>query len=149
MSAAESVLARRIEDLTDALRRVVEERSEDIQAVFLYGSALSPRFRSDSDLDVAILDDPKHPLSWSDQARLMDTLERVTGRGVDLRLLRESSPSHQAHVIEQGRLVWKKNPGEVERYTQAALAEAREARHRATEEWRDVLERLAGAASPR
>jgi hypothetical protein len=30
----------------------------------------------------------------------MDILERVLGRGIDLRRLRESSPSHQAHVLE-------------------------------------------------
>jgi predicted nucleotidyltransferase len=60
-------------------------------AVFLYGSALDRLFRPDSDLDVAVLDDKQHPLSWPDQARLMDALERTTGRGVDLRMLRESS----------------------------------------------------------
>jgi predicted nucleotidyltransferase len=149
MSTPESVIARRIEDLTVALRRVVEEDPSGIRAVFLYGSALDALFRPDSDLDVAVLDDPAHPLSWSDQARLMDSLERITGRGVDLRLLRESSPSHQAHVIEHGKLVWRESPAEVERYTRAALDEARQAHQRAAAEWRAVLDRIAGTAAPR
>ncbi|HKI04333.1 MAG TPA: nucleotidyltransferase domain-containing protein [Thermoanaerobaculia bacterium] len=117
---------------------------EGVEAVFLYGSALGPLFRSDSDIDIALLDRESSPLSWRDQARLMDTLERATGHGVDLRMLRESSPSHQAHVLEHGRLVWSRDPAEIERFTRKALAAARRQRERSELAWPQALDRLAG-----
>jgi predicted nucleotidyltransferase len=141
-------LSRRIEEITAALQRVVAGGSpQGVLAVFLYGSALGRLFRPDSDLDVAVLDDPEHPLDWRDQAKLMDDLERATGHGVDLRLLREISPSHQSHVIEQGRRVWTKDPGEVERHAREMLDAARQAHARSEGRWSQMLERLAKTAA--
>jgi predicted nucleotidyltransferase len=139
---------RRIEEITAALQRVAAGGSpEGVLAVFLYGSALGRLFRPDSDLDVAVLDDSEHPLDWHDQAKLMDDLERATGRGVDLRLLREISPSHQAHVIEQGRMVWTRDRDEVERQTKTLLQGARQAREDSKPRWSEILERLARTAA--
>jgi predicted nucleotidyltransferase len=150
MDPIESGVAQRIEDLAATLRRVLESGSpEGVRAVFLYGSVLSRLFRPDSDIDVAVLDSPEQPLDWHAQARLMDALERATGRNVDLRLLRASSPSHQAHVLEHGRLIWTRDSGEVERYTRKALAVARQSRERSARELSQVLDRLAGLATPR
>jgi predicted nucleotidyltransferase len=146
----ESAIGQRIEELTGVLRKALGGGSpEGIQAMFLYGSVLDRLFRPDSDLDIAVLDSLEDPLDWRDQARLMDALERATGRSVDLRLLREISPAHQAHVLEQGRLVWTRDPDEVERYTREALAEASRMRERSAREWPQVLDRLAGLATPR
>jgi len=143
-------VTQRVEELADALRRVLESGgSEGIQAIFLYGSALDREFRSDSDIDIAVLDSVEHSLDWRAQARLMDALERATGRNVDLRLLRESSPSHQAHVLEQGRLMWTNDSGEVERYSREILAAVRQTRERSAREWPQVLDRLAGLAKSR
>jgi predicted nucleotidyltransferase len=105
MDSIERGISRRIEELAVALRKVLAGGSpEGIQAIFLYGSALSRLFRPDSDIDIAVLDSPEQPLDWHAQARLMDALERAIGRNVDLRLLRQSSPAHQAHVLERGTL---------------------------------------------
>ncbi len=97
--------------------------------------------------DSAVLDLAEVPLTWSEQARLMDGLERATGRAIDLRMLRESSPAHQAHVVERGLVLWMRDPAEVERYTRTVLARAREAHKRSTREWPQVLERLSGLAA--
>ncbi|HWM94495.1 MAG TPA: nucleotidyltransferase domain-containing protein [Thermoanaerobaculia bacterium] len=145
MPADPSAIAERIEALVAACRSILQkEVPAGIRAVFLYGSSLKRSFRPDSDIDLAVLDDDRHPLSWSEQARLMDALERALGKGVDLRMLRESSPSHQAHVLEQGRLVWSRDPGVVESYGQDIRSAVSSEREHAAQEWPRVLDRLAG-----
>jgi predicted nucleotidyltransferase len=138
-------VAERIETLVAACRDVLrKEGSDKIQAVFLYGSSLGRGFRPDSDVDLAILDGSGERLSWSDQSRLMDALERATGQPVDLRILRDSSPSHQAHVLEEGRLVWSRDPDFVEDYSRELRSAAQAERDRAESEWPRTLSRLAG-----
>lgn len=145
MATDPAAIRERIESLTAACRAVLQQQHlQGMQAVFLYGSSLERGFRSDSDVDLAVLDDSRHPLSWSEQARLMDILERALGKGVDLRMLRETSPSHQAHVLEQGQLVWSQNPGLVERYSQEIRSAIQSEREHAEQEWPRVLGRLAG-----
>src|SRR5689334_18753219 len=143
MATDSAAIRERIEALVAACRGVFQR--EDLQgAVFLYGSSLERDFRSGSDVDLAVLDDSRHPLSWSEQARLMDILERALGKGVDLRMLRETRPSHQAHVLEQGQLVWSKDPDLVEQYSRDIQGAIQSEREQAAEEWPRVLGRLAG-----
>jgi predicted nucleotidyltransferase len=150
MDASESAVNRRVEEIATVVQNIVESCGlKGILAVFLYGSALDRLFRPDSDLDVAVLDDKQHPLGWPDQARLMDALERTTGRGVDLRMLRESSLSHQAHVIERGRLVWIGVIDAVEQYMLETLMAAVQARKRSEPQWSQTLNRLAKTAATR
>ena len=150
MENPEDGLQERIAKLVAACQEILRSAAPDgLEAVFLYGSALGPLFRSDSDIDIAVLDRESSPLPWRDQSRLMDALERATGHGVDLRMLRESSPSHQAHVLEHGRRLWSRDPAEVERYTRQALAAARRQRERCERDWPQVLDRLAGLAASR
>lgn len=144
VTAKQSEATERVDSMLALCRRVLRSESpEGLQAVFLYGSYLERDCRHDSDVDFAILDDPGHPLSWADQARLMDVLERALGKGVDLRRLRESSPSHQAYVLEQGRLVWPRNPELVTRYAVEIKPAVQSERHHAEQEWPEVLRRLA------
>ena len=148
MAAQDDAVSRRAEEISREIRDVVlSVDPAGMLALFLYGSALSRFFRPDSDLDIAILDDPRHPLSWQDQARLMDAFERVTGRAVDLRLLRESSLSHQAHVLEYGRRIWTGNPGEAERYAREVLEAVDQDRERSESQWSQTLDRLARTAT--
>jgi predicted nucleotidyltransferase len=150
MDAAESAVSSRSAEIADVIRRTAASAApKETLAVFLYGSALDRLFRPDSDLDVAILDSPERPLDGSGQAKLMDSLERATGRGVDLRLLRESSLSHQAHVIDHGRMVWTRDQGAVERYSREVLRAAREAREDSASRWSQTLDRLAGTGAAR
>lgn len=150
MDVTASTVARRSEEIASVVQRVAQSWNQaEVVAVFLYGSALDRLFRADSDLDIGVLDSLEHPLDGPDQARLMDALERATGRGVDLRLLRESSLSHQAHVVEQGRIVWTRDPGAVERYTQDVQAAIHQAREGSRSRWSQTLDRLARIATAR
>jgi len=147
MRTGEESVAERVERLIAVCADVLQTSPPGVRAVFLYGSSLDRLFRQDSDFDIAVLDRAEDPLTWSEQAQLMDGLERATGRAVDLRMLRESSLAHQAHVLEQGRILWMEDPGEVARYSSKVLAAAREAREQSKQEWPRVLERLVGLAA--
>jgi len=116
-----------------------------VQAVFLYGSVLRETSRLDSDLDLAVLDAERNHLSWRDQAQLMDALERSTGYNVDLRMLRDLSPSHQAHVLAAGRLLWVRETDrdELERYCRNAQAAVQSQSRSFEREWPRLLGRLA------
>lgn len=143
MATDSAAVLERIESLVAACRHVLQR--EGFQgAVFLYGSSLERDFRPDSDVDLAVLDDSRHPMSWSEQARLMDILERALGKAVDLRMLRETSPSHQAHVLDQGQLVWSQDPDLVEHYRREIQSAVQSEREHAAQEWPRVLGRLAG-----
>jgi len=67
----------RVEFVRSVCRRVLSGRARpELAAVFLYGSVLTSRFRPDSDIDVAVLDRSDGLLTWSEEANLMDGLER-------------------------------------------------------------------------
>jgi predicted nucleotidyltransferase len=121
----------------------------NVQALYLYGSVLGPLFRPDSDLDIAVLDAAGQRLSRKEQARLMDLLERATGRGVDLRLLRDLTLSHQSEILEHGLRIWAGDAPEADRYRRE-IADARQRQPRPSdEEWTAVLHRLATAGGAR
>lgn len=149
MDAPASTPARRTDHLAAACMEALKGKIlTRVQAVFLYGSALGPFSRPD-DLGIAVLDKPEAPLTWREQANLMDRLERSTGCHVDLRMLRESSLSHQADALESGRLLWSQDPGEVERYRRAVLTKAQQMRDQSERDWPQILERLAGPGAQR
>jgi predicted nucleotidyltransferase len=115
-----------------------------LQAAILYGSALGQGWRQDSDVDIAILDSADDRLSWRAQAKLMDRLERALGRSVDLRMLRDLSVSHQAHVLESGRLLWapEGQHAALESYRHEVLAAAQARRAELDQDWPRLLGRL-------
>lgn len=143
MASFDSAVDQRVESLVAAGRKLLAGNHQGIRAVILYGSALGIGFRPDSDIDLAVLDDGENRLSWTSQAAMMDRLEQALKRGVDLRRLRDGSPSYQAHVLEHGRLVWERQPGELARYAREALPGLRAERRRAEQEWPLALSRLA------
>lgn len=145
MRAASETLQEQVERLIAASRETLQALAPpSLQAAILYGSALGQGWRLDSDVDVAILDSADDRLSWREQARLMDMLERATGRSVDLRMLRDLSVSHQAHVLESGRLFWLRETqrGALERFRGEVLAAARAQRAELDQDWPQLLGRL-------
>lgn len=138
----------RVRHLVSVCREVVQDCAlHNVVAVFLYGSSLGELFRADSDIDIAVLDLAQDRLSWRDQARLMDALERATQRSIDLRMLRDSAPSHQEHVLSHGEVVWARDPVEVERYAREISSLVERQQEQSEGEWDRTLERLAGLAS--
>jgi len=138
------LIEKRVEALLEASRKVFLESPLALRAAILYGSSLGPGFRSDSDIDIAVLDDAQAPLGWREQAQLMDQLERSLKRGVDLRILRDGSPSHRLHALQQGLVIWERQPGDLDRYLSEVLPESQAAHERTTQEWPHTLHRLAG-----
>ena len=124
-------------------RHVLESwRGGGIMAVYVYGSILGPRRRSDSDVDLAVLDQPNKPLSWADQSILMDELERATRKPVDLRILRDCTLSHQAHILEHGELVWIRDRAAVDEYARDVLTRYESQRERTKLVWSSTLRDL-------
>lgn len=102
------MIAKETETIIEACRKVLEQWSgAGLSAVYLYGSSLGNRRRSD-----------RH-LNWSEQSRLMDELERALGQPVDLRMLRDCPLSHQVHVFDEGRLLWTESGDESAGYEHA------------------------------
>ncbi len=134
----------RISRLSDACRQVLVEWDDDrILAAFIYGSVLGERWRSDSDVDIAILDRAEDRLTWEDEAKLMDAFERTTEWAVDIRLLRDSSLSHQVHVLTEGRPIWTREAESVEKYSESVLQEFRRKRDGLSSHWLSLIDRLA------
>jgi predicted nucleotidyltransferase len=142
--APSPVIDQRVTAILQASRELFLESPRALRAAILYGSALGPGFRADSDIDIAVLDDADNRLSWHDQAQLMDLLERTLKRGVDLRMLRDGSPSYQRHVLEHGQLIWERQTGEMTRYAREILPSLEAAHRHSVQEWPLILSRLAG-----
>ena len=106
--------------IVEACRKVLDQwNGAWLSAVYLYGSILGKRRRSDSDVDIAVLDRLYGRLSWSEQSRLMDELERAVGQPVDLRMLRDCTLSHQIHVFDEGLPMWAEGGDELADYVRA------------------------------
>ena len=120
-----------------------------VLAGYLYGSVLGSRFREDSNIDIAVLDSESRRLDWAEQSLLMVELERAVGRPVDLRMLRDCSTSHQAHVFENGIELWLRDKVLVGRYRITTLARYADEHAASEESWRRVLRTLVREAPGR
>jgi predicted nucleotidyltransferase len=147
MTVLEDRLQMRIRELTVACQEALQHGiPANVQAVFLYGSVLGEGFRLDSDVDIAVLDRSDERLTWSEQARVMDLLERMTGHGIDLRMLRDSPLSHQVDVLENGLRIWTGDPAEADRYSREVFDSWHRQAHLNEEEWVSTLRRLGNSA---
>lgn len=114
------MIAKATESIVEGCRKVLRHWSgAGLSAVYLYGSTLGNRRRNDSDVDIAVLERSERRLSWSEQSRLMDELERALGQPVDLRMLRDCALSHQIHVFDEGKLLWAERGNEPTEYVHA------------------------------
>lgn len=137
----------RVRAITEKCRRFfASRRDRRIVASFLYGSVLTEAWRSDSDVDVAVLDQAQDRLPWSEQAVLMDELERVTGFPIDLRMVRDCLISHQALILTQGSSLWVSEPLILEAFRKSVLDDFHERSPNLHETWVTLLESLGGAA---
>lgn len=132
-----------------ACRLVLEKwGGRGIIAVYVYGSILGPRHRSDSDVDLAVLDRPKQPLGWADQSVLMDEIEQAIQMAVDLRMLRDCTLSHQAHILQHGEIVWIADKAVVDEYTRDVLTKYENQRESRNRLWSSTLQELMSMMSP-
>lgn len=78
-----------------------------VRKMWLYGSALTDKFRPDSDVDVLIeFQEDRHPgwefFSWHEE------LEPVWGHKVDLHTPEDFRPSRRAEILLQARVVYER-----------------------------------------
>lgn len=144
MASQDGDIQTRVRRLTTACQDVLRNGMfGSIQALFLYGSALGPAFRSDSDIDIAVLDHPDNRLSWKEQARLMDLLERATGYSVDLRMLRDNPLSYQVNILERGTRFWVADLVAADRYHREVMSSRKQQAQQEDNAWFEALTRLA------
>lgn len=94
--------------MTRAIRRSVARR-RDVSAAYVFGSVAAGRARPDSDLDVAVLLDPRTRRgdALTRRLQLMADLGAAVGRSdVDVVILNDASPLLAHRVLSQGRLVF-------------------------------------------
>jgi predicted nucleotidyltransferase len=102
---------RDLASIRDGVARCVSKRRE-IQAAYIFGSVASGRTRPDSDVDVAVLLNPKSLRLGSLDYRLELAAEISSALGrsdVDLIILNEAPPVLAHQVLSKGRLVFERS----------------------------------------
>ncbi|MDO8845687.1 nucleotidyltransferase domain-containing protein [Methylicorpusculum sp.] len=99
----------KIEDATEALSRIeasvqkVLTNFGGITLAILFGSVVTGRQRTDSDLDIAVA--MQHPLSADEKMALIQALAEVTGRPVDLIDLTTAPEPLLGQIVLHGRRI--------------------------------------------
>lgn len=101
-----------VEQITfEKIRSIVDETISNLSDFcFLLGSAATPRFRQDSDIDIAVY--------WKDgeidydlKLKIMNELEDKLGHDIDLISLNNIDVIYGIQVVDTGRLLVNTNPG--------------------------------------
>ena len=103
----------------EELLDVVEEFDE-VRLAYLFGSVAAGSARPSSDLDVAVLLTPGAGQAVLD--RLIDALERASGRTVDLVELSLAPPLLAHEVVRQGKLILSRDEAERVEFATRAVA---------------------------
>ena len=97
--------------IKDGVAKAVSKRRE-IQAAYIFGSVVSGRTRADSDVDVAILLNPKSSYLKMLDYRLRIASEIATAigcRNLDLVILNDAHPVLAHQVLSKGKLVFERS----------------------------------------
>jgi len=90
--------------LNQAIVQAVSAVRSDVQAIYRFGSTLTPYARPDSDLDVALL--LPAPLAFDDRLLLMAGIARVSGRDGDIMDLHGAGPVAHMQVLATGERIF-------------------------------------------
>jgi predicted nucleotidyltransferase len=107
LSMAPDEINRSTETSVKALLGGVVEWFPDIMLIILFGSTVTGRLRSDSDIDIAIAGD--HPFSWDRLQEICTTLSRKLHREVDIVDLNTSKGMIMYQALTKGRVIVSKN----------------------------------------
>ncbi len=77
---------------------------------FLLGSAGTPRFRQDSDIDIAVFW-KNGEVDFNTKLDVMNALEENLGHDIDLISLNEIDVIYGIQVVDTGRMLINNNPG--------------------------------------
>jgi predicted nucleotidyltransferase len=87
------------------LEQVCEQHG--IQRLMLFGSALRPDFRPESDIDLLVELDQKRRYSLFDLGGMQMQLTELFGRFVDLKTLDELHPQTRESILHQARVIYE------------------------------------------
>ncbi len=95
----------------ESIKKVISDVLEDkIEFCFLLGTAATPFFREDSDIDIAVFwKDPK--LEFTSKLNFTNELQDRFARDVDLISLNDVDVIYGMQVMEKGRLLLNHNSG--------------------------------------
>jgi predicted nucleotidyltransferase len=96
----------------------------DVEAIYLFGSYLTPDQQQDSDVDIAVLLPHERAkllksLAMSDSR---DALENNLKRTVDLINLRMANTVFQNEIIQQGRIIYRHNESVVDEFEMQVMS---------------------------
>ena len=123
-------------------------RAAPLRLAVLFGSAARGRLRPDSDLDIGFL--PTRDLPLADELALQASLERATGRTVDLVDLDRADVLLRFEIARYGRVLVSEPASEATRFVAVAGIEHAELAPLiadAAERYRRRLATVSGAAS--
>jgi len=96
-------------------------RHVDIVAIYIFGSTATGRYRSASDIDIAIM--IRGSLEGMERVQLETSLSNLLKRDVDLIIFGDATPLLQHQILKYGYLVFERDPKERVRQEVAARRE--------------------------
>ena len=94
----------------DPCRTIISfaRRYVNIVAIYVFGSIVTAKDRSRSDIDVAIM--VRSPMKGTERVQLETSLSNLLKRDVDLIIFGEASPLLQHQILKSGLLVYERDP---------------------------------------
>jgi len=92
-----------------------------IVAIYIFGSTATGRYRSESDIDIAIM--IRGSLEGMERVQLETSLSNLLKRDVDLIIFGDATPLLQHQILKYGYLVFERDPKERVRQEVAARRE--------------------------
>ena len=108
----------------EAVVKTVLSFYPDVEAIYLFGSYLTPDQQQDSDVDIAVLfpHEKAKLLKNIALSECRDALENVLKRTVDLINIRTANTVFQNEIIQQGRIIYQQNELAVDEFEMLALS---------------------------
>jgi len=96
----------------------------DAEAIYLFGSYLTPDQQQDSDVDIAVLFpyEKAKVLENIAMSDCRDALENVLKKTVDLINLRTVNTVFQNEIIQQGRIIYQQNERSVDEFEMQVMS---------------------------
>ncbi len=96
----------------------------DVEAIYLFGSYLTPDQQLDSDADIAVLfpHEKAKLLKSLAVSECRDALEKVLKRTVDLINLRTVNAVFQNEIIQQDRIIYQQNERAVDEFEMQVMS---------------------------
>lgn len=85
-------------------------KSQPIERLSVFGSALRNELRPESDIDLLVEYLPDAPVGYFSMARHMRDLSEIMGRTVDLATPNSLSRYIRQEILESARLIYKQEP---------------------------------------